>query len=110
MKKRKAKAPGRPVAPAEVASNFTRGMVATGLLSAFQDRWTVGKPPSRKVVRQALQGGIALAAGCATAESMRGQDYFAAVAALALGTLGVVALETLLASEPTEFTGEIELG
>lgn len=102
MKERKAKVLGRPLTPAEIASNFTRGMVAAGLLSAVQDRKATGQPGNRMVVRHALQGGVALAAGVATAESLREQNYVGALAALAAGTLGVIALETLLASEPTE--------
>lgn len=102
MKKRKANVLARPLAAAELASNFTRGLVAAGLLSAIQDRWTVDKLPSRKILRQALQGGVALAAGVATAESLRKQDYLGALAALAGGAVGVIALEKLLVTEPSE--------
>jgi len=108
MKKRKAKAPSRPLALAELTSNFTRGMVAAGLLTAIQDRGNVGRPPSRKIVRQALQGGVALAAGVATAESLREQDYLGALAAFAGGAVGVMALESLLASESSETPEPVE--
>lgn len=108
MKKRKAKVRDRPLAAAELASNFTRGLVAAGLLTAVQERWTISQPPSRRSVRRALQGGVALAAGVATAESLRDRDYFGAVAALAGGALGVFALETLLACELPDSQKSIE--
>lgn len=57
-----------PLAPGELTDIFVRGAVAAGLLAAIQDRWTVGKPSGRKVMRLALQGGVALAAGAAGAE------------------------------------------
>ncbi|QDL97086.1 hypothetical protein FLL57_07095 [Rhodopseudomonas palustris] len=108
MKKRKAKAREAPFAPAEIATNFTRGMVAAGLLAAIQDGRMSGKPHSSKLLRQALQGGVALAAGAAVAESMRRQDYFGALAALAGGAIGALALETLLATEMTVATEPAE--
>jgi len=108
MKKRKAKAPSRALAPAELTSNFTRGMIAAGLLTAIQDRANVGRSPNRKVVRLALQGGVALAAGTATAESLRDQDYLGALAAFAGGAVGVMALEALLASESSETFEPVE--
>lgn len=113
MKKRKAKTRAAPLAAEEIATNFTRGMIAAGLLAAIQDSRTSGKPHGRKLLRQALQGGVALAAGAAVAESMRDQDYFGALSALAGGALGALALETLLATElaaATETSEEIGLG
>lgn len=109
MKKRKAKAAAA-LAPAELASNFTRGLVATGLVATIQDRWTQGKPSNRKVLRLALQGGAALASGIATAESLRRGDYARAVLALAGGALGVVTTEMLLNPPTRRPAEEVEIG
>ncbi|MCA1908905.1 MAG: hypothetical protein LDL39_11150 [Magnetospirillum sp.] len=108
MKKRKAKAAA--LAPAELAGNFTRGMVATGLLAAIQDRWTADKPSNRKVLRLALQGGAALASGIATAESLRRADVARAVLALAGGAVSVMAVEMLLNPSPRQPAQEVEIG
>ncbi|OJX78537.1 hypothetical protein [Magnetospirillum sp. 64-120] len=108
MKKRKAKAAA--LAPAELANNFTRGLVATGLVAAIQDRWTEGAQSNRKVLRLALQGGAALASGIATAESLRRGDYARAVLALAGGALGVVATEMLLNPPTRRPAEEVEVG
>jgi hypothetical protein len=108
MKKRKAKAL-QPLAPAELANNFTRGLVATGLLAAIQNR-AAGAQPNRKVAQLALQGGFALAAGVATADSLRRQDYLSAALAIAGGVAGVMAVETLLATETQDAPKEAEIG
>lgn len=81
----------------EMSATFTRGMVAAALLTAVQERWTGGAPPSgRKILRYALQGGAALAAGTAAAEAVRSRNAAGAVLAVAAGVAGVVALEHLL--------------
>ncbi|PPQ36622.1 hypothetical protein SAMN06265338_101287 [Rhodoblastus acidophilus] len=108
MKKRKTKA-APPLAPVELANNFTRGLVATGLLAAIQNR-AAGAPPNRKVAQLALQGGFALAAGVATADSLRRQDFFSAVLAVASGVAGVMVVETLLATETHDEPKEAEIG
>lgn len=109
MKRKKSKAVA--LAPIELAGNFTRGMVATGLLVAVQDRWSQsGKPSTTTVLRQALQGGAALAAGIATAESLRRRDYVSALIALAGGAAGVVAAEILLNPDHTQSAKEAEIG
>lgn len=109
MKKRKLKA-GAALAPAELASNFTRGLVATGLLAAVQDRWSQNKASNRKVARLALQGGTALAAGIATAESLRRGDSARALLALAVGAAGVVALEKLMNPDTPIAAEEVDVG
>ncbi|PWC44241.1 hypothetical protein [Azospirillum sp. TSO22-1] len=88
------------LAPGEIAGNFTRGVVATALLTAVQERWAAGTaPPSRrKVVRYALQGGTALAAGAAAADALRARDYATALLAVAAGSAGVLVVEHLLNS------------
>jgi len=108
MKKRKIKT-APPLAAAELANNFTRGFVATGLLSAIQNR-AVAAPPGRAVARQALQGGFALAAGVAAADSLRRQDFFSAALAVASGVAGVMVVETLLATETHDEPKEAEIG
>ncbi|MBB4199309.1 hypothetical protein CCR94_21370 [Rhodoblastus sphagnicola] len=109
MKKRKLGARGNSLAPAELANNFTRGLVATGVLTAIQNR-AAGAPPNRAVARLALQGGFALAAGVATADSLRRQDYLSAALAIAGGFAGVLAAETLLAAETHQTEQEAEIG
>jgi hypothetical protein len=99
MKKRKLKARGNPLAPADLANNFARGLVATGLLTEIQNR-AEATPSNQKIARHALQGGFALAAGVAAADSLRRQDYLSAALAVAGGVAGVMAVETLLATEP----------
>lgn len=98
------------LAPAELGSNFTRGLVATGLLAAIQDRWSEERASNRKVLRLALQGGAALAAGIATAESLRRGDYARALVALAGGAAGVVAAEMLLNPNRPTPADEVEIG
>lgn len=78
-------------------ADFTRGMVAAGLLTAVQGRWTRGgRTDGRTILRHALQGGVALAAASAAADALRTRDYAAIVLAVAAGAAGVVAVEHLL--------------
>lgn len=92
-------------APGAVAATFTRGMVASGLIAALQDRAAAGAgpPPGRKVLRYALQGGVALAAGSAAADALRQRDVTGAVLAVAAGAAGMLIAEHLLnpAQHPT---------
>lgn len=83
---------------ANVGVDFTRGFVATGLLSLFQDRdpLRIGRADAARILRHALQGGVALSAGSAAAEALRQQDYATAMTALAGGAVGVLAIEKLL--------------
>ncbi|KAF0223028.1 MAG: hypothetical protein FD176_2194 [Rhodospirillaceae bacterium] len=105
MRKGKGKAKAAAaLAPVELAGNFTRGLIATGLLAAIQDRWSHEKPSNRKVLRLALQGGAALAAGIAAAESLRRGDYARALIAVAGGAVGVGVAEMLL--NPTHTPAE----
>lgn len=80
------------------ATVFARGFLVTGLLVALQDRRGKGaaKPPGRKMLRHALQGGSALAAGTIAAEALARRNYGLALAAVAAGAAGVVAAEYLL--------------
>ncbi|WP_051340262.1 hypothetical protein [Azospirillum halopraeferens] len=94
MKRRRRKMARRDAA----AVTFTRGMVAAGLLAAIQDGNSPDAPPrgARRVLRLALQGGAALAAGSAAADALSTRDYPAALLALAAGTAGMVVIEHLL--------------
>lgn len=86
----------KPAAPPD-GEQFLRGFVATACLSAFQD---VRKPASKKslkrVLRHALQGGAALAAGNHAAVALGRRDYTGALLATAAGAAGVLAIEYFL--------------
>lgn len=93
----KAKKPA--LAPARLAQDFTRGLVAAGLLAAIQDRRVGPAQPSPvRVLRLAVQGGAAIAAGAATARSLRQGDNLGALIALAGGAAAIFAAETLMAT------------
>lgn len=85
-----------------LSAGFARGFVATGLLAAVQDRAARRGQggESRRVLRLALQGGTALAAGSVTAEALAARDWALAASAVAAGSLGVLAIERLL-QDPT---------
>lgn len=82
----------RRAAPAldEAAPAFIRGALVTGMLVALQDRQTA-KPEGRKVLRHAIQGGTALAAGTVAAEALMRRDYKLAAMAVAAGAAGLIA-------------------
>ncbi|MFT3717441.1 hypothetical protein [Pseudorhodoferax sp.] len=79
---------------------FAQGFVAAGCLSAFQDRQTLLSSPSpvelKRVLRHALQGGAALAAGTRAAAAFQQQDYARMLVATAAGAAGVLIIERLL--------------
>jgi len=77
--------------PEALGTVFARGFVVTGLLAALQG----GRRPGRDVLRLALQGGAALAAGTMAASALGRRDYTAVAAAVAAGAAGVVAAEAL---------------
>ncbi|WP_333824570.1 hypothetical protein [Pinisolibacter sp.] len=99
MKRRKARAAGREA----LGVVFARGFVVTALLEAAQSRPHDG----RRLLRRALQGGAALAAGTSAAASLGRRDYLPALAAVAVGAATIAAAEiltdpTLFASQETE--------
>lgn len=98
--------------PAEVAADFTRGAIATGLLAALQGRWDGdGKKNSgAKVLRLSLQGGAALAAGATAAASLRDRNYVAALASVVGGVAGIAAIELLMSATTQEDNQENSLG
>lgn len=93
MKKRGKKssppAPGR-----ALATDFTRGFVASGLLSALQDH--AGRADGRRTLRHALQGGAALAAGSVAAEALARRDALSVLLAVAGGAATILTIEQLL--------------
>lgn len=77
--------------------SFVQGFVTAGCMSAFQDRPSpTGAADLKRVLRHALQGGTALAAGRHAAMAMCRQDYTRALAAAAAGAVGVLFIERLL--------------
>ncbi|MCR6629145.1 MAG: hypothetical protein NVV74_03305 [Magnetospirillum sp.] len=100
------------IPPDEVAVVFARGFLVTGLLVALQDRCEAGSaaPAGRKIMRHALQGGAALAAGTVAAEALGRRDLSLAAGAVAAGAAGVLAAEILLNSPPPDDHEEKRLG
>ncbi len=81
-----------PRAAQPTAEAFVKGLVTTGVLASIQNR--PGRPVLDKlVVRRALQGGAALAAGTVAAQAWQRQDLGRALTAIALGTASVMVLE-----------------
>ncbi|GAB3375543.1 hypothetical protein [Azotobacter armeniacus] len=78
-------------------NEFTRAFVASACLSAFQG---VSHPTSpaqlKRVLRHALQGGTAFAAGARAAAAVRYGDYSGALVSAAVGATGVLLIEQLL--------------
>lgn len=71
------------------ATVFARGFVATGLLSALDG----GTKPGNVVLRKALQGGAALAAGTVAAAALSRRDYPTAIGAVVVGAIGLFAID-----------------
>jgi hypothetical protein len=77
--------------------SFSLGLFAAGCVSAFQDvdSWK-SEGHQKRVLRHALQGGTALAAGTYAAQAVRRGHYTDALIAAVAGAAGVMALESLL--------------
>lgn len=83
------------LSPRPATGAFVQGFVATGLLAAIQNQ--PGRPTlDRRALRLALQGGTALAAGTAAAQSWQRRDPARALVAVALGAAGLAAIEHLM--------------
>lgn len=79
------------------AFGFTRGFVISACLSAFQDAAPPCSPPQlKRVLRHALQGGTAFAAGSRAAMAVHRGDYTAALVSAATGAAGVLLIERML--------------
>ena len=93
MKRSGRKKPGRAVA--SLGGDFARGFVASGLLSALQDRHR-GAVDLARVLRHALQGGAALAAGSRVADALARRDAATVATALAGGAAAIYLVEQLM--------------
>ncbi len=87
----------RPVVPLFVGSSFVKGFVVSGCLAAMP---CAAKPLSQAelkgVLRHALQGGAAVAAGERAATAYRQGDYSGMLVASAAGAAGVLLIDRLL--------------
>ncbi len=97
---------------AKISGAFARGVIATALVGALQDRSDVETPPrpARKILRHAVQGGAALASATLVAKALRRRNYGLALAAVTAGALGIVAVEYLLFPNPLDKDKENGLG
>lgn len=77
-----------------VVGDFTKGLVASSCLSAFQG--SSGSVTPRHILRHGLQGGAALAAGAHAAKAIEHRNYGSALAGAAAGAVTVLLLEHLL--------------
>lgn len=82
----------------ELANHFVRGAVASGLLSALQSSGKSQKQKRSRVLRHALQGGIAVAAGLGVANAIDQGNLRQAGLLLAGAALGIASTEKLLAN------------
>ena len=78
----------------EFQDSFIRGLVSAGLLASLGDR-AAGRDP-RGILRLALQGGAALAAGSVAAVALQRRQPASTLAAIAAGAAGVLVIEHLL--------------
>jgi len=87
----------RPVTPPLISGGFVKGFVAGGCLTAVR---VTGRPPTqadaKRILRRALQGGAAVAAGERAAMAYRQGDYGGMLVATAAGAAGVLLIERLL--------------
>lgn len=80
-----------PSTGAEISNQFLRGFLTTGLLSAAARQH--GVKDRKAMLRHALQGGTALAAGVAAANAIQRGEFGRALLATALGVTGLAAIE-----------------
>lgn len=102
-----------PVAVADpVSVSFVRGFVATGLLAALPGGAASAMQPQagKTILRQALQGGIALAAGGTAAAALQRREYAAALLAISGGAAGLIAVDYLLRKPAHKDNKEKALG
>jgi len=85
-------------AVAGAADLFLRGFVATALLTAVQKERGGAGVRGRRVLRHAVQGGLALASGSVAASAILRRDYGTAAMGVVAGAAGILVTEHLLAS------------
>ncbi len=100
--------------PARVFGAFAKGFVTTALVAGLQDRRESPNAPrpARKILRHAVQGGIALASATVVADALRlrPRHYGVALTAVAAGAAGVIAAECLLSPHQSDQDKENGLG
>ncbi len=95
-------APFQPVVGyGNVGADFIRGFVATGILSAVQDR-QANPRLDRRTLRRAMQGGSALAAGTYAVRAWQRRESGQALASIAVGLAVVATFEHLLQDQAAE--------
>lgn len=86
----------RPVMPQFISGGFVKGFVAGGCLTAIPVTGTPSQADAKRILRRALQGGAAVAAGECAAIAYRQGDYGGMLVATAAGAAGVLLIERLL--------------
>lgn len=94
---RRDKRRGRRQRRSELSGQFVRGFVATGLLAALEARRAHTALAPRPLLRQALHGGVALAAGAAAADALERGRYAGALLSVAAGAAAMTGVECALA-------------
>lgn len=79
---------------AELQDDFVRGFISTGLLAALTEPST-GRN-KRRILRLALLGGTALAAGSVAARALRRRELASTLTAIAAGAAGLLTIEHFL--------------
>lgn len=84
----------------DIGDSFVRGFISAGLLAGIVKPGMA--PAPRRVLRLALQGGVALSAGAATLAALRRDSPGGALASVTAGAATLMAIEHLLPEETTE--------
>lgn len=84
----------------ELSNFFIRGAVAAALLTALQQTDSAkkkkSKPKAKKVLKRALQGGVATAVGMGVANAVEVKEYEQALLLLLGGGAGIASIELLI--------------
>ncbi len=81
----------------ELSNYFIRGAVATALLSALsQTKNAPNKTSGKQVLKHALQGGFAAAAGMGVANAIESKEYQQALLLVLGGSVGIAGAELLI--------------
>ena len=82
----------------KVPATFARGFIATALLDGLRNPAGSAALSGRVVLKHALQGGCALAAGTVAAQALWRRKFAFASAATAVGAVGILMAEALLST------------